>query len=131
MRDALTRSRARWSNARVIVRRAATWISTVLVAIVVAFTVPVSQLRTVAVITTCCCPDPDNCHCPDHRTEHGSQPTMQQCHKSADSFESVTAPTVAIVARVELVPVRAAIALHHALPAPHASPILERPRGPS
>jgi hypothetical protein len=113
------------------VRRAAIWISTVVVAIVVAVTVPISQLRTVTVITSCCCPDPDHCSCPDHETDHGAQPTIKQCHKSADTFESATAPSVAIAVRLELVPVRAALRLHHALPAPHASPILERPRGPS
>ncbi len=113
------------------VRRAATWLSTVVVAIVVALSLPVSQLRTTSVITSCCCPDPDNCHCPDHEPDHGSQPTFNQCHKSAETFESAVAPSVVIATRFELVPVRAAIVLHHALPAPHASPILERPRGPS
>ena|GEM_PF-1746828 len=113
------------------IRRIATWISTVVVAIVVAVAVPVSQLRTVAVILSCCCPDPDHCSCPDHETDHGSTPTIKQCHKSADTFESAVAPSVAIATRLELVPVRAAIVLHHALPAPHASPLLERPRGPS
>ena len=114
-----------------LVRRAVTWISTVVVAIVVAVTVPVSQLRTVAVITSCCCPDPDHCSCPDPDTDHGDQSTIKQCHKSAETLESAVAPSVAIATRLELVPVRAAVELHHALPAPHASPILERPRGPS
>jgi hypothetical protein len=115
----------------VYVRRAVTWISTVLVAIVVAFTVPVSQLRTVTVIMTCCCPDPEQCHCPDHEPDHGSQPTFKQCHKSADTFESAAAPSVAIAVRTELAVVRAAVRLYHVLPAPHESPILERPPGPS
>jgi len=114
----------------VFVRRAAIWASTVLVALVVALALPVSQLRTAAVVTSCCCPDPDNCHCPDHETDHGG-PTIKQCHKSADTFESAAAPSVALVERVVLVPARAARLLHHSLPAPHASPILERPRGPS
>lgn len=112
------------------VRRAATWISTAVVAIVVALALPVSQLRLVTVIASCCCPDPDRCHCPDHGPD-GEDTSIQQCHRSADTLESAAAPAVALAPRVELVPVRAATVVHHVVPQPHASPVGERPRGPS
>lgn len=54
------------SNCVVLVRRAAVWLSTVGVALIVALAMPVSQLRTMSVVKACCCPDPSNCHCPDH-----------------------------------------------------------------
>ena len=114
-----------------LVRRAATWVSTALVALVVALVLPVSQLRIVVVIASCCCPDPDDCHCPDHDTDTGEAPTIKQCHRSADTLESAAAPAPLLVARDVLVPARAAVVLHHPLSAPHSTPILERPRGPS
>lgn len=113
------------------VRRLATWVSTAVVAIVVALAVPVSQLRLLAVVASCCCPDPDNCHCPDHTPDHGDQAKLKQCHRSADTIESAAASSVALVVRSELVPQRTAAVVHHVIVAPHTSPFVERPRGPS
>lgn len=112
------------------VRRAATWISTAVVAIVVALALPVSQLRLVTVIASCCCPDPDHCHCPDHGPDTDDT-SMQQCHRSADTLESAAAPSLALAPRVELVPARAVTVVAYLHAQPHASPVVERPRGPS
>jgi hypothetical protein len=114
------------------VRRAAAWISTVVVAIVVAFAVPVSQLRTVSVIKTCCCPDPENCHCPDQKPDSSTQPSMRACHNSeraivAPELPAFQAPVVAIVAT----PAPVVIAIDHAIVAPHQAPPPTRPDAPS
>jgi hypothetical protein len=102
------------------------------VAIVVALAVPVSQLRTVSVIKTCCCPDPANCHCPDHTPDSPTQPSMRACHNSeraivAPELSAFHAPAVAIVATPALV----VIALDHAIASPHRAPPPTRPDAPS
>ena len=103
-----------------------------LLAIAVCLTVPVSQLRTVAITTTCCCPDPAKCHCPDHKPGHSDDASMRACHKSTDAhvapqLPSFSPPQVAI-----------AIAAPHAAPAtvalprtPHEAPAPDEPYGPS
>ncbi|MEO7731288.1 MAG: hypothetical protein ABIY55_09970 [Kofleriaceae bacterium] len=108
------------------------WLATVVVAVVVALAVPVSQLRTVSIIRTCCCPDPDSCHCPDHTPDSSTQPSMRACHNSeraivAPELPAFQAPAVAIVATPALV----VIALEHAVVTPHPAPPLNRPDAPS
>ena len=114
------------------IRRLARAAATVLVAIVVALAVPVSQLRTRYVVTTCCCPDPSHCHCPDHKGDHSKLPSMRACHKEshelvAPQLPTFDAPVIAIVRG----PDRVAIAIAAPIAAPHASPAPRRPDAPS
>ena len=119
-------------NVRVSLRRIASAAFTIVVAIVVALAVPVSQLRTISVVTTCCCPDPAKCHCPDHKPDHSNGPSIRACHK--DSHESIapqlpsfTAPQLAVAAA----PARI-ISATFAMPlSPHAPPPPARPDAPS
>lgn len=126
------------SNCAVYVRRAAIWISTAVVAIVVALALPVSQLRTVAVFKSCCCPDPSDCHCPD--SAHAGQdapapdapPTMRTCHSSeravvAPQLSGFVAPSLVVV----VAPVVLARAPRPPLAAPHPAPAPARPDAPS
>lgn len=116
----------------VFIRRAAAWISTVAVAIVVVLSVPVSQLRTVSIVKTCCCPDPGDCHCPDHEADSSSQPSIRACHNTERAIAAPELPAFAApaVARA-VVPAVAIIAIDHVLPAPHPAPPPARPDAPS
>jgi hypothetical protein len=116
----------------VFIRRAAAWVSTVVVAIVVALAVPVSQLRTIAIIKTCCCPDPARCHCPDHKPETSHQPAMRACHNSeraivAPELPTFSSPRIAVV----VTPVVASLAPAPSIPSPHPAPPPARPDAPS
>lgn len=113
-------------------RRLANAATTIVVAIVVAFAVPVSQLRMVSIIKSCCCPDPSTCHCPDHKPEKGEQPSMRACHNTqqiivAAEMPSFRTPELAILPASE----RIAIAPASPLRSPHASPPPAQPDGPS
>lgn len=113
-------------------RRIAARITTFLVAIIVALAVPASQLRTVWIARACCCPDPTHCHCPDHKTDPSSAPSMRACHNTqqvvvAPELPAFRAP--AIAAAPAAVPVTAAI--EHAIPQPHPAPPPGRPDAPS
>jgi len=114
------------------IRPALTAIATCVVAIVVALAVPVSQLRTVDVIASCCCPDPTNCHCPDHKCDPSKPTSLGQCHRtqheivSPDAPAFVASPVVAIAS-----PARASLPVIDALPAPHPAPAPARPAAPS
>jgi hypothetical protein len=116
----------------VIVRRCANAVATLVVALAVALAVPVSQLTTVAIVQTCCCPDPDHCHCPDHKADHGTQSSLRACHQQreitmAPQLPSFAAPAIAIVQpalRLVAPPVLAMMA-------PHAPPTPKRPDAPS
>jgi len=115
-----------------MVRRAAAWISTAVVAIVVALAVPVSQLRTVAIIKTCCCPDPDHCHCPDHKADTSSQPSMRACHNSERAIVAPEAPVFhAPMIALALTPAVTTLAIDSSIPAPHRAPAPTRPDAPS
>ena len=97
-----------------------------------ALTVPASQLTTVSVVKTCCCPDPDNCHCPDHQPDKGTQPSIRACHQQqqinvAPQLPSFTPPTMTLAAPVVVVAIASAITL----PVPHVSPAPKRPDAPS
>jgi hypothetical protein len=114
-------------------RRIAAQVATVLVAILVALAVPVSQLRTVWVAKVCCCPDPDHCHCPDagHKTDP-SEPSMRPCHNTqqvmvAPQLPAFQPPAVAVA--LVVTPVTAAV--EHAIPVPHPAPLPARPDAPS
>ena len=124
--------RQRCSNRLVTVRRIAARLSTVVVAILVALSVPVSQLRTVAIVKACCCPDPSNCHCPDHKTEPSQQPSMSACHNTERAIVAPEMPAFRppVVAAAPVLPVVAA-ALLPAIPAPHPAPPPTRPDAPS
>lgn len=115
-----------------LLRRITTWISTVAVAIVVVLALPVSQLRTMAVIKACCCPDPTDCHCPDHKADPSDQPSMRPCHNTervviAPEMPAFRAPSVAVVSA----PAVAVLAVDPAAPAPHPAPPPNRPDAPS
>jgi len=102
-----------------------------MVAIAVALAVPVSQLRTVTVIKSCCCPDPANCHCPDHKPDP-SQPAMRVCHNSERAIIAPVLPAFrAPVVAVAVIPEVAVIELAHDVPSPHPAPPPARPDAPS
>ena len=120
------------ANCSVRLRRVATAAATLVVAIVVALAVPVSQLRTVSIVTSCCCPDPAQCHCPDHTPDHSTQPTMRTCHRTSHEVVSPGVPAfVAPVLAIASAPVREVRASHAPVAEPHAAPSLPRPDGPS
>lgn len=106
--------------------------ATIMVAIAVAFAVPVSQLRTVQIVKSCCCPDPTNCHCPDHKTDPTPHPSMRACHNSQQVIVSPQLPAFAAPAlAIADVPATAAPAPAPAIPAPHPAPPPIRPDAPS
>jgi hypothetical protein len=105
-----------------------------MVAIVVALAVPISQLPTVLILKSCCCPDPDDCHCPDHpaHPDDDSQPAMRACHNTqravvASQLPAFDSPAVAVVSVRPIV----AVAANRTLPAPHQAPPPARPDAPS
>jgi hypothetical protein len=113
-------------------RRYATAAATILVAIVCALTVPVAQLRTISRITTCCCPDQEHCHCPDHKPDHSGKPMMRACHRQSTDLVSPAAPAFTEPPVIALAPPDRAIALVAApLRTPHAPPAPARPDAPS
>jgi hypothetical protein len=128
----LTCLRARCWNARVVIRRAVTWLATVGVAIVVAVAVPGSQLRAVTIIQSCCCPDPTRCHCPDHEADPSGPPTIRPCHNTERELAGAQLPAFGPPAIAgAITPVIAVVALAHELPAPHPAPPPSRPDAPS
>lgn len=113
-------------------RRIVTAASTIFVAIALAITVPVSQLRTVGNFVECCCPDPDNCKCPDHKPDRGTQPAMQACHKKSQDFVAPVLPAfIAPAIDVASAPEQVAIAVEYPLSSPHTAPPPRRPDAPS
>ncbi len=114
------------------IRKLATAASTIVVALIVALAVPVSQLRTIAVVQTCCCPDPAKCHCPDHQPDHSKLQSIRACHKDVQITAPAPAPVAppAVVA-IELAPIRFVGVVEHALQSPHIPPDVDRPDGPS
>jgi hypothetical protein len=113
-------------------RRYATAAATILVAIVCALAVPVTQLRTMSRITTCCCPDPSHCHCPDHEPDQPGTPSMRSCHRTSHDFVAPVLPAFTEPPAIALAPAERAVTLvAAALPAPHAAPIPARPDAPS
>jgi len=128
--DTAARTVLEWET--VIVRRAAAWLSTIVVAALVALAVPVSQLRTVAIVKTCCCPDPDHCHCPDHKADSSSQPSMRACHNSERAIVAPEAPAFQPPAiALAPAPVITTFTIEASIPAPHRAPAPTRPDAPS
>ena len=114
------------------VRRLASAAATILVAMVCALTVPTAQLRTFARVTTCCCPDPDHCHCPDHKPSPDGQSTMGACHRLSTDFVAPVLPAFTPPGAVAIVRAERAIALVSSpLRTPHPAPALRRPDAPS
>ena len=113
-------------------RRIATAASTLVVAIVLAIVVPVSQLHTFSRQTECCCPDPEQCKCPDHDKHAPAQATMKACHKTAHDFVAPVLPAF-VTPRIEVasVPRVVAPAPVVALVEPHPAPAPKRPDAPS
>jgi hypothetical protein len=112
--------------------RSATAIVTWIVMCLVAIAVPVAQLTTVSTRTSCCCPNPARCHCPDHKSEPSNNTTLQACHRTthhsvATQLPSVTAPDIAVVEAPDLI----ATAAIRILPTPHDEPAPIEPAGPS
>jgi hypothetical protein len=116
----------------VSLRRAATAASTIVVAVVCALAVPVSQLRTITVVAKCCCPDPSNCHCPDHKPDRSGCPAMRACHRWSHEVVAPEAPsfTPEQVA-IAIAPIRATAAVLAAPHGPKAAPSPDEPYGPS
>jgi hypothetical protein len=113
-------------------RRLISAATTVVVAIVLAICVPVSQLQTVATQTECCCPDPDQCKCPDHKPDEGSQPVMRACHKTQQTYVAPALPAFLPPAIIDVArPEPIALAPVPRLPEPHPAPAPRRPDAPS
>ncbi|HET9991882.1 MAG TPA: hypothetical protein VFQ65_25310 [Kofleriaceae bacterium] len=115
------------------IRRIANAAAAMMVALVVALAVPVSQLRTVTTINEpCCCPDPAHCHCPTHSQDPTGEPQLKSCHKVshdvvAPQLPAFSPPAVAaapVAARIVAIAVTS-------IPAPHAAPAARRPDAPS
>ena len=119
-------------NESVNVRRLATAAATILVACVCALTVPTAQLRTFSRVTTCCCPDPSDCHCPDHKPGTDGEPSMRACHRQSTDFVAPVLPAFTSPQVVAIAPAERAIPLASVpLRTPHAAPALRRPDAPS
>lgn len=103
-----------------------------ILALLCVLAVPTAQLRTFARVTTCCCPDPSHCHCPDHKAAPTDQPSMGACHRQAHDF---VAPVLATFVAPDVVaiaaPERAMPLVSAPLRTPHAAPAPRRPDAPS
>lgn len=115
------------------IRRIANAAATVLVAIVVALAVPVSQLRTVTTISEpCCCPDPAHCHCPTHSSDPTHDAQLKSCHKVSHDVVAPQLPAFSSPAIADAPVVAQVVALAViSIPAPHAAPASRRPDAPS
>ncbi len=106
--------------------------ATLVATIAIALAVPVSQLRTFHVDAKCCCPDPDNCHCPTDKKHDGRGASLDVCHHSDSVVVAPQAPSFAPAAVVAVSePPRALVAIELAIESPHASPAPRRPDAPS
>ena len=107
-------------------------VTTFVVALLLALAVPTSQLRTVSITKSCCCPDPTKCHCPDHQKSKPGQPELRACHQTtqvhvAATLPAFTPPTALPVTQVTVV----ALAPVPSHAAPHTPPTPARPDAPS
>jgi hypothetical protein len=117
--------------ASVSIRRAVTAASTIVVAVVLALCVPLSQLQTARVVPDCCCPDPDKCKCPDH-DPMPDVPSMRACHKNLpDVVTTSLAAFIAPILPSTIEPARVALLVLHGLDSPHRPPAPRRPDAPS
>jgi hypothetical protein len=115
------------------IRRIANAAAAILVAIVVALAVPVSQLRTVTTISErCCCPDPTHCHCPPQSPDPTGEPQLKNCHKVSHDVLAPQLPAFASPAIADVRPPAVIVAIAvTSIPAPHAAPASRRPDAPS
>jgi hypothetical protein len=103
-----------------------------MVAVVVALAVPVSQLRTVAIHHSCCCPNPDNCHCPDHKPDASGKTQIRACHSTTQIIVAPQAPAfMEPVLAMADAPARTLEAATHVMTDPHDAPPPRRPDAPS
>ncbi len=117
---------------RVTLRQVVTAASTIVVALVLAISVPVSQLHTASTQSQCCCPDPGHCKCPEHKPDRRPDPSMRACHKTTQHFVSPVLPVfVTPVDQVALAPQAAATEVVFVHRTPHAPPTQRRPDAPS
>lgn len=106
--------------------------ATYVVALVVALAVPISQLRTISIVTTCCCPDPAKCHCPDHKADHSKVPSIRACHKSSHEIVAPQLPSFTNAQVAIAIPTpRVAPAIVAVPRNPHEAPVPDEPYGPS
>jgi hypothetical protein len=116
----------------VLLRRIATAASTIVVAIVLAVFVPVAQLQTVAEAPPCCCPNPKQCKCPDHKGGNSGQSTMRACRQAPDAVApSTLSAFVPPAVAVAIAPAIIVSDAHVALADPHPEPAPRRPDAPS
>ena len=104
-----------------------------LVAILVVFAIPISQLRTVEVVTeACCCPDPANCHCPPQSPVPTGEPQLKTCHRVS---HDVVAPQLPAFSPPDVAFVQPGLRVTAALvigpAALHPAPASRRPDVPS
>ncbi len=107
-------------------------VTTFVVALLLAVAVPTSQLRTVSITKSCCCPDPTRCHCPDHQKPRPGQPELRACHQTTEINVASTLPAFTSPAVMSVTPVTVvALALLPPHATPHAPPVPARPDAPS
>jgi hypothetical protein len=113
-------------------RRVAHALYSMIVAVIVMIAVPVSQLRTIAVQTECCCPDGVKCHCSDHKDVPTGQDSIKECHKKTDVLVSPSSPDCAKPVAIAAASASERIETHEfPLTSPHEPPNPARPPGPS
>jgi hypothetical protein len=105
---------------------------TTILAIVVAVIVPVSSLKLVGTVATCCCPDPSDCHCPHDKQPSDQSPAMRTCHRVDTTFVTPDLPGFEPAHHEPATaPARVVASVSFAIDPPHAAPSLERPAAPS
>jgi hypothetical protein len=91
----------------------------------------VAPLTAPAAPEPCCCPQPSRCKCAEHRAANHGHEQVRRCGSPVARSAPLPAPPAALPPPVTLaVMVVEAPAPLVALPSPHASPDLERPRAP-
>ncbi len=103
-----------------------------IVGVIVMLAIPVSQLRLVSVRVECCCPDPDQCKCPDHSKGLVGKTKIEACHKTRDAITSPATEMFSVpdIAVIDVPDVHVAT-VEFIASNPHEPPSPERPRGPS
>lgn len=100
---------------------------------ILAIAVPVAQLTAVSIEHWCCCPDPNNCHCPDRDDEQDDPcSTMRSCHSTDHVTTLSSISSFAIPDLLAVAPrIRVARPIVHAIADPRPSPPPHRPDAPS
>ena len=105
---------------------------TIVAVVATALAVPISQLRTVQEIKSCCCPDPNKCHCPKDKKHDDRYPSINVCHDTsrvviAPESPAFDAPATHESSLVELVTPGPMLMIEM----PHPAPAPQRPDAPS